>query len=85
MKMDKSKITIGGFSLTLSIARSQNTTFEVYVFHMSSFKRYFALDIIGGFAFYMLGRIIFGSELFSIGCNIVASQMLKYIVPVSAN
>jgi len=85
MKMDKSNNTIGGFQLNLSISRAQNTTFQVYIFRVSSFKRYFALDIIGGFAFYLLGRMIFGSELISIGCNIVASQMLQYIVPVSSN
>ncbi|MCR8657910.1 hypothetical protein NV377_11390 [Paenibacillus sp. T3-5-0-4] len=83
--MDKSIITIGGFLLNVSISRSQNATFQVYVFRISSIKRYFALDIIGGFAFYMLGRMLFGSELISIGCNIVASQMLQYIVPVSSN
>ena len=69
----------------LSLVRPQNDTFQVYIFRISTIKRYFALDVIGGLAFYMVGRMVFGSELLGIGCNIVVSQMLQYIVPLSSS
>lgn len=85
LKLDDYHYAIGGCPLTLLLAHPQNATFQVYIFRMNVIKRYFALDIIGGLAFYMVGRIAFGSELLGIGCNIVASQMLQYIVPIRSS
>jgi len=58
-----------------------STEFQVYVIPISSIKRYVMLDLIGGFAFILLGRIAFNSDLLCIACNIIASQMLNYVIP----
>lgn len=60
-----------------------STEFQVYVVSMSSLKRYVMLDLIGGFAFFLLGRIAFNSDLLCIAFNIIASQMLNYVLPAS--
>ncbi|HIW34331.1 MAG TPA: hypothetical protein IAA29_16235 [Candidatus Paenibacillus intestinavium] len=85
LKLYDYHFSIGGCPLTLLLAPPQNVNFQVYIFRMSVIKRYFTLDIIGGLAFYMVGRIAFGSELLGIGCNLVASQMLQFIVPIHSS
>lgn len=65
-------------------SRLSSTEFQVYVVSISSIKRYVLLDLIGGFAFFLLGRIAFNSDLLCIACNIIASQMLNYIIPATS-
>ncbi|MEK4250856.1 hypothetical protein [Paenibacillus sp. FSL W7-1287] len=56
------------------------TEFQVYVVSIHSIKRYIMLDLVGGLAFFLMGRILLNSDLLCIACNIIASQMLHYIV-----
>lgn len=63
-----------------ALSSLSSSEFQVYVVSISSIKRYLMLDVIGGFAFFLLGRIAFNSDLLCIACNIVASQMLNYVV-----
>jgi len=67
-----------------ALSSLSSSEFQVYVVSISSIKRYVMLDVIGGFAFFLLGRIAFNSDLLCIACNIVASQMLNYVVPAAS-
>jgi len=60
--------------------RLLQTEFQVYVVSIHSIKRYIMLDLVGGLAFFLMGRILLNSDLLCIACNIIASQMLHYIV-----
>lgn len=66
-----------------AVSSLSSAEFQVYVVSMSSLKRYVMLDLIGGFAFFLLGRITFNSDLLCIAFNIIASQMLNYVLPAS--
>ncbi|GIP17066.1 hypothetical protein J40TS1_27080 [Paenibacillus montaniterrae] len=66
-----------------SMANSSAQQFPVLFIDMNTIKRYFAFDIVGGFAFFMLGRVAFHSDLICIALNIVAPQMLNFLLPTA--
>ncbi|MFC6331707.1 hypothetical protein ACFP56_03660 [Paenibacillus septentrionalis] len=71
--------------LSSSLTSLPTSEFQVFVFTLSSIKRYFLIEIVGGTAFFMLGRILFHSDLLCLACNIIASQMLNYVLPTATS
>ncbi|REK75738.1 hypothetical protein [Paenibacillus paeoniae] len=52
--------------------------FTVYVVPAWQWKEFIAFELIGGFAFYLVCKIMTHVEWFSIAANMAAPQMLKY-------
>lgn len=52
--------------------------FTVYIIPAWKWKEFLAFELIGGTAFYLIGKIMTHSEWFSIAINMAGPQMLKY-------
>lgn len=57
--------------------------YPVLFIDINTIKHYLTLDVVGGFAFFMLGRLLFQSDVLCLLCNVVATQMLHYVLPTS--
>lgn len=57
--------------------------YHVLFIDLAMIKHYLTLDVVGGLAFFMLGKLLFHSDLLCIMCNIVATQMLHYVLPTA--
>ncbi|RJE91212.1 hypothetical protein D3P07_03890 [Paenibacillus sp. 1011MAR3C5] len=51
--------------------------FIVYVVPAWKWKEFIAFELIGGIAFYLIGKILTHSEWFSVAANMAGPQMLK--------
>lgn len=41
-------------------------------------KEFIAFELLGGAAFYLIGKLIMGAEWFSVAANVAGPQMLRY-------
>ncbi|MEK3881908.1 hypothetical protein [Paenibacillus sp. PL2-23] len=52
--------------------------FTVYIIPAWKWKEFIAFELIGGTAFYLIGKLMTHSEWFSIAFNMAGPQMLKH-------
>lgn len=59
--------------------KTDGDAFTVYVIPSWQWKEFIAFELIGGAAFYLLGKLIVQAEWFCVAANIAGPQMLKYL------
>ncbi|MFD0588527.1 hypothetical protein ACFQZE_10980 [Paenibacillus sp. GCM10027627] len=52
--------------------------FKIYVVPAWKWKEFIAFELIGGMAFYLIGKVVAQSEWFCVAVNMAGAQMLKY-------
>ncbi|MCR2802408.1 hypothetical protein [Paenibacillus soyae] len=57
---------------------ARGEAFAVYIIPAWKWKEFIAFELIGGTAFYLIGKIMTHSEWFSVAINMAGPQMLKY-------
>jgi len=63
--------------LKVRFGAGKNDAFIVYVVPAWQWKEFIAFELIGGIAFYLIGKILTHSEWFSVAANMAGPQMLK--------
>ena len=67
-----------GLILKKRIQAGREGPFTVYIIPAWRWKEFIAFELIGGTAFYLIGKIMMHSEWFGIAINMAGPQMLKY-------
>jgi len=63
--------------LKVRFGAREKDSFIVYVVPAWQWQEFIAFELIGGIAFYLIGKILTHSEWFSVAANMAGPQMLK--------
>ncbi|WP_214628585.1 hypothetical protein [Paenibacillus agaridevorans] len=60
------------------IPSARNKGYVIVVVQAWQWKEFFAFELLGGLAFYLVGKVMAQAEWFCIAANVAGPQMLKY-------